>query len=620
MSTQKSTKNTNGKKRILSKKQIKDILLVEVSWEACNQVGGIYTVLRSKSPYITDQFGDNYCLIGPSLHHNDPTEFDEIKEANNPFCQAAIKMREFGFDAKYGKWLVTGRPNIILLNPFSVYDKLGEIKYQMWEHHDISFPDDEMINQVVAFGALTKTFFNILANKRTKKHHIIGHFHEWMAGIPIPELRLENVDMSIVFTTHATLLGRYLAMNDTEFYNHLPFFDWHKESKYFNIESQVKMERAATHGAHIFTTVSEVTANECQHLLGRKPDHILPNGINIERFAALHEFQNLHREYKEKIDNFVLGHFFQSYSFDLDNTLYFFTSGRFEFRNKGFDLTLEALSRLNNMMKRDKINRTVVMFFVTRQPFYSINPDVLHSRAMMNELKNICHEIEQQVGMRLFYHAADLEENKLPILNNFLDDYLRLKFRRTLQTWKSHRLPAVVTHNLINDGSDEILNFLRHSNLVNKEEDRVKIVYHPDFISQTNPLFSGMEYRSFVRGCNLGIFPSFYEPWGYTPLESLASGIPAVTSNLSGFGDYVVKQISNHKAKGIYVIDKINQNYDQSAQQLANYLYEFVRFELRERIEMRNRAEATSVVFDWQYLGKYYHAAYLSALQYLNVK
>ncbi len=609
-------KTKNNSNFNIAKNVIDNTLLAEISWEACNQVGGIYTVLRSKAPSVTKKFGDNYFLIGPYLHHNVAMEFDEEKDVDHPAARAVKKMQELGFDIKFGKWLVTGRPNIVLINPFCVFDKLGEIKYQYWERHDVSFEThDNLIDQVMAFGSLVKVFFDVLSNKRTNKHQIVAHFHEWMAGIPIPDMRFENLPVEIVFTTHATLLGRYLAMNDPEFYNHLPFFDWQKEAKYFNIEPQVKIERAATHGSHIFTTVSEVTSRECEYLLGRKPDHIVPNGINIERFTALHEFQNLHKYYKEKIDKFIIGHFFQSYTFDLNNTLYFFTSGRFEFRNKGFGTTLEALARLNHMMIRDKIDKTVVMFFVTKQPVYSINADVLHSRAMMHELSNVCQEIEKQVGNKLFYHAAGIPEQRLPNLNDYVEDYLRLKFRRTLQSWKSHRLPSVVTHNLVDDNKDEIIQFLRVANLVNSKNDRVKIVYHPDFITSTNPLFGGIDYRQFVRGCNLGVFPSYYEPWGYTPLECLASGIPAVTSNLSGFGDYVEKHIKNPKDKGIFVVDKVKQNFDQSSGQLANMLYNFVKLDRRERVEMRNRSEASSLYFDWEYLIKYYYQSYNEILK-----
>ena len=165
-----------------------------------------------------------------------------------------------------------------------------------------------------------------------------------MGAAAIPEIRRLNLPVATVFTTHATLLGRYLATGDNWFYNHLPNINWHADAKRYNIEARVLLERAAAHGAHVFTTVSSVTAQECEHLLGRRVDAVLPNGLNIERFIARHESENLHKIYKEKIHKFVMGHFFQSYHFDLNRTLYFFTSGRYEYRNKGFDLT-RALAR-----------------------------------------------------------------------------------------------------------------------------------------------------------------------------------------------------------------------------------------------------------------------------------
>jgi glycogen(starch) synthase len=214
--------------------------------------------------------------------------------------------------------------------------------------------------------------------------------------------------------------------------------------------------------------------------------------------------------------------------------------------------------------------------------------------------------------------AASIPDNKLPQLGEYVDDYWRLRFRRTLQSWKSNRLPVVVTHNLVNDTDDPILVFLRTANLLNNVYDRVKIVYHPDFITPTNPLW-GIEYDQFVRGCHLGIFPSYYEPWGYTPLESIARGVPAVTSNLSGFGDYVHKTINQPSEKGIFLIDKIYKTFDESAQQLANLMFEFVKLDRRERIEMRNKAEAVSVNFDWKILNKYYEKAYSIALERLGL-
>jgi glycogen(starch) synthase len=502
----------------------------------------------------------------------------------------------------------------VLLNPFNVYNRLGDIKYLLWEHHGIGTPsEDDLLNQVVAFGFMVKEYFRELSSPDIAHKPVLGHFHEWMVGTAIPEMRRENVNVNLIFTTHATMLGRYLAQNDNFFYDHLPFYDWEAEAKNFNIDSQVRIERAAAHGAHIFTTVSEVTARECLALLGRNPDLVLPNGLNIERFTALHEFQNLHLEFKEKIHQFVMGHFFQSYSFDLDKTLYFFTSGRYEYKNKGFDLTLEALARLNWRMREENMDMTVVMFFVTKQPFHSINPAVLQSRAVMEEIRQTCSAIEKQVGDRLFCAAAASNETNIPNLNSFIDDYWKLRLRRTLLSWKSKQLPIVVTHNLVNP-NDEIINFLRNSNLVNNWWDRVKVVYHPDFITPGNPLF-GMEYGQFVRGCHMGIFPSYYEPWGYTPLECIASGVPAVTSDLSGFGDYVLENLPEHKEKGIYVVNRRYKSFDEAANQLADMMMSFVRLTRRDRIEQRNRVERASEHFDWQNLSVYYDKAYNLALR-----
>lgn len=590
-------------------------LLVEVAWEVCNQVGGIYTVIRSKAPTMTEKWDENYCLLGPYLHNKMPAEFEPAKEYDDEFGKAALKLREAGIEVYYGRWLVTGRPKVVLINFYSIYQKLVDIKFFYWEHHGISHTGyDPLLDQVMGFGFVVKEFFKALASPEVTVKPIVAHFHEWMVGSAIPDLRRENVHVNIVFTTHATLLGRYLAMNDAHFYDNLAFVDWESAAKNYNVEPQAKIERAAAHGAHVFTTVSEVTARECLVLLGRNPDLILPNGINIHRFVALHEFQNLHKDYKNKIHQFVMGHFFHNYSFDLDKTLYFFTSGRFEYRNKGFDVTIEALARLNYKMQCEGIDQTVVMFFITKQPCYSINSQALQSRAMLEEIRSACTAIEKQIGEKLFYAAAGAPEQQLPDLNSFVEEYWKLRLRRTLQSWKDENKPSVVTHDLVHGGSDEILNFLQKTNLLNNEYDKVKVVYHPDFISPSNPLF-GMEYGQFVRGCHLGVFPSYYEPWGYTPLEAIASGVPAITSDLAGFGDYVVNTIPDHDARGIYVINRRTQNFHEAAEELANEMLTFVKLTRKERIKQRNIVENSSELFDWKVLGEYYNKAHELALE-----
>jgi len=593
----------------------KNNLLAEVAWEVCNQVGGIYTVIRSKVPSMMHTWGDCYCLIGPYFYHNAQAEFEPTDDYSSPFGQAVLKMRNMGFEVHFGHWLVTGNPLVVLLNPYSVYDRLGDIKYNLWENHHIPTPgNDDLLNQVEAFGYLAKIFLQQLVQPDVTEKKVIAHFHEWMVGTAIPDLRRERTDLRIVFTTHATLLGRYLAMNDASFYDHLTAVDWLREAIHFNIETAVKIERAAAHGAHIFSTVSDVTARECMFLLERIPDVILPNGLNIQRFIALHEFQNLHQRYKEKIHQFVMAHFFQSYPFDLDQTLYFFTSGRYEYRNKGFDVTLEALARLNYRMQQAGIKKTVIMFFITKQPYHSVHPGVLQSRAMMEELRETCVAIQKEIGKKLFYAAASSTDFKLPPLREFVDDYWSLRYRRTLQTWKTHNLPSVVTHNLVNDQQDEILHFLRMANLANNAHDRVKVVYHPAFIATTNPLF-GLDYGQFVRGCHMGVFPSYYEPWGYTPLECIARGVPAVTSDLSGFGDYVLNKMTGEVGQGIFVVKRRNRSFEDAANQLANFLFEYVQYSQRDRIALRNQVESSSEEFDWKNLTRYYIKAYELAVE-----
>ena len=593
----------------------KDNLLVEIAWEVCNQVGGIYTVIRTKVPAMKEKWGENYCLVGPYVHSRLPAEFEPCDDYDSPFGKAVEKLREMGVEVHFGYWLVSGRPLVVLINPQSIHHRMAEAKYMLWEHHSISTNEgDQLMDQIIAFGFLTKLFLTELVKPETTQKHVIAHFHEWMVGTAIPELRYENRNISIVFTTHATILGRYLAMNDPNFYEHLPYFDWLNEARNFNIEATARIERAAAHGAHVFTTVSEVTARECESLLGRRPDVILPNGLNIERFTALHEFQNLHKDYKDKIHQFVMGHFFQSYSFDLDKTLYFFTSGRYEYKNKGFDMTLEALARLNWRMKSENIDTTIVMFFITKQPYHSINPGVIHSRAQMQEIRRTCDEITKIVAEKFFYSTASNPGAKQHDLNKFVDEYWALRLKRELQSWKTNNLPSVVTHNLQNDAGDDILNYLRSSNLINHQHDKVKIVYHPDFIAPSNPLFA-MEYGQFVRGCHLGVFPSYYEPWGYTPLECIASGVPTATSDLAGFGEYVMQTIPDHEKKGIYVVDRKSKSYNDAVEQLADQLYSFIKLNRKDRITQRNRVERTAEAFDWQNLIVHYERAYEIALR-----
>src|SRR5690606_674108 len=236
----------------------------------CNQVGGIYTVIRSKAPAAMDRWSGRYCLVGPYVQKNISAELELLDDVEDVFGQAAAVLRKRGYHVHYAEWLITGKPRVVLLNPNVVEEKaLHVVKYLLWKNHGIGTPgDNPLLNQIIAFGYLTKLFIDEVV-RLCGDQQLIAHFHEWMGGLPILDIRREARPVKTVFTTHATQLGRHLAINSPLFYAHLPFFKWEDEAKKFGIEPEATIERACAISVDILTTVSEVTARECKHLLGR---------------------------------------------------------------------------------------------------------------------------------------------------------------------------------------------------------------------------------------------------------------------------------------------------------------------------------------------------------------
>jgi glycogen(starch) synthase len=585
-------------------------LLFEIAWEVCWQLGGIYTVLRTKAASMQAQWDDRYFLIGPYNPATAALEFEE-RPTEGFIRQTLDRLRDAGMPCHFGHWLIPGRPRVILLDYRARFSSLDTDKYLLWKDHGISTQtNDGEVNEVVAFGYAVTEFFKHLTDI-VPGRRVLAHFHEWMGGVAVPRIAHLRLPVATIFTTHATLLGRYLASDDPDFYHNLPGVDPDAAAAHYNIHPRFAIERAAAHASTVFTTVSQVTATEALKLLGRAPDAILPNGLNIQRFTALHEFQNLHRQYKERIQEFVMGHFFPTYTFDLDNTLYFFTSGRYEYRNKGMDLYIEALARLNLRLKTVPDRPTIVAFIITRAATRNVNVGALQSQSMFEDLKNTCTNIAGDMGRSLFRAAAT---GRLPTYEELLTEDAVIRLKRAIHAWRSNRWPSIVTHDLADDANDPTLKHLRYRNLLNATDDPVKIVFHPEFVSATSPLLS-MDYEQFIRGCHLGVFPSYYEPWGYTPMESVALGVPAVTSDLSGFGAYVQGHIPNNQDQGILVLNRTTRGFDQSADDLADFMFKFTRMNRRDRIEQRNRVERVSQLFDWSALISHYHEAHALALE-----
>jgi len=584
-------------------------LLFEVAWEVCWQLGGIYTVLKSKAEMMLRKWGERYFLVGPYNPQTAAVEFEE-QPPSGIIAEAINKMREQGITCHHGRWLIAGRPRVILIDYRGRFGRLDADKYLLWTDHHIGTPNnDGELNEVIAFGFSVADFLRHLKSAAGTRP-ILAHFHEWMAGVAVPRIAHERTDVATVFTTHATLLGRYLASDNPAFYDHLSDFNPDGEANKYQIYPRFQIERAAAHSGTVFTTVSEVTGFEAEKLLGRKPDRILPNGLNIKRFSALHEFQNLHLDHKMKIHEFVMGHFFPCYSFDLDNTLYIFTSGRYEYRNKGMDLFIESLFRLNQRLRWMPKRPTVVAFIITKAATRNVNVGVLQNQSMFEELKALCRELQGSMGDRLIQVAA---HGRLPTLDDLIDEDERVRLKQNIYAWRTGRQPPIVTHDLVDDANDPVLQHLRHRGLFNAADDPVKVVYHPQFASATSPLL-GLDYEQFVRGCHMGVFPSYYEPWGYTPMESVALGVPAVTTDLSGFGAYVRSHMPEAEQNGIKVLDR-RRGFEESANELTDHLVQFALNTRRQRIELRNKVERLGERFDWSALVSCYHDAHALALE-----
>lgn len=447
------------------------------------------------------------------------------------------------------------------------------------------------------------------------KHAVVAHFHEWLAGVALPLTKKRHMDLTTIFTTHATLLGRYLCAGSVDFYNNLQFFDVDAEAGKRGIYHRYCIERAAAHSADVFTTVSHITAFESEHLLKRKPDGVLPNGLNVKKFSAMHEFQNLHAQAKEKIHEFVRGHFYGHMDFDLDNTLYLFIAGRYEYRNKGVDMFIESLARLNHQLKASESKVTVVAFIIMPAQTSSLAVEALKGQAVVKSLRDTLDMIEKGIGRRLFERCLQWKDgDNMPDEKDLVTTQDRVLLRRRLFALKRQNLPPIVTHNMVSDSEDPILNQLRRVQLFNHPSDRVKVVFHPEFLNSANPVLP-LDYDDFVRGTHLGVFPSYYEPWGYTPAECTVMGVPSITTNLSGFGCYMEELIENSSDYGIHIVDRRMKGVDDSVNQLTTFMFEFAMKSRRQRINQRNRTERLSDLLDWKRMGLEYVKARQLALR-----
>ncbi|KAJ1658748.1 glycogen synthase isoform 1 [Dispira simplex] len=592
-------------------KQITRPMLFECAWEVANKVGGIYTVIKTKAPVTVQEFADRYCLLGPLNHRAAPVEVEAL-EPTDPALKATIdSLRAGGVGMLYGRWLIDGAPKVLLFDLGSVSNRLNEWKGDVWNVAGIpSPPNDTETNDAILLGYMVAWFLGEYV-KNNAQTAVIAHFHEWQAGVGAVLARKRELDVATIFTTHATLLGRYLCAGSEDFYNKLSSFDVDHEAGKRGIYHRYCLERAAAHCVDVFTTVSHITAYEAENLLKRKPDGVVPNGLNVVKFSAMHEFQNIHAVSKEKIHDFVRGHFYGHYDFNLDNTLYFFIAGRYEYRNKGVDMFIDALDRLNHRLKNSGSNITVVAFIIMPAKTHSFTVETLKGQALTKQLQETVDEIQTRMGARLFEEAARGHEIDL---SKLLKDEEKIMLKRRTLALKRNTLPPIVTHNMADDSTDPVLGQLRQLQLFNYPTDRVKVIFHPEFLNANNPIL-GLDYEDFIRGCHMGVFPSYYEPWGYTPAECTVMGVPSITTNLSGFGCFMEDHIESPSEYGIYIVDRRMKAATESIDQLCDFMFEFCQKTRRQRINQRNRTERLSDLLDWKRMGIEYMKARQLALR-----
>lgn len=596
-------------------RDIRQPILFEIATEVAHRVGGIYSVIKSKAPVTTAEYGERYTLIGPLNHHSAAVEVEALEPTQPALLETMKAMQSRGIKMVYGRWLIEGAPKVLLIDTKTAYGYLDEWKTDLWNVASIpSPPGDDETNEAIVFGYLVAWFLGEYVCHEKEKA-VIAHFHEWLAGVALPLTKKRRIDVTTIFTTHATLLGRYLCAGSVDFYNNLQWFDVDAEAGKRGIYHRYCIERAAAHSCDVFTTVSHITAYESEHLLKRKPDGVLPNGLNVTKFSAMHEFQNLHQQAKEKIHDFVRGHFYGHYNLDSENTLYFFSSGRYEFRNKGADMFIESLARLNHRLKVSGSKTTVVAFIIMPAQTSSLTVEALKGQAVIKSLRDTVDVIERNIGRRIFERSLKWHEgDEMPDEKELITPADRVLLRRRLFAMKRHALPPIVTHNMLNDSEDPILNQIRRVQLFNDPTDRVKVVFHPEFLNSANPVLP-MDYDDFVRGTHLGVFPSYYEPWGYTPAECTVMGVPSITTNLSGFGCYMEELIDNSADYGIYIVDRRTKGVDDSVNQLTSFMFDFCQKSRRQRINQRNRTERLGDLLDWKRMGLEYAKARQLALR-----
>ena len=535
--------------------------IFESSWEVCNKVGGIYTVLSTRAKTLQDKLKDHIMFIGP----------DVWKEKENPLFEEDASLLKSWRDTaenedlnvRIGRWTVPGHPIAVLVDFQPYFAIKNDIYTRLWEDYGVdslhAYGDyDEASMFSYAAGLVVESYYNHVLKGQCE--HVVYQAHEWMTGLGALYIQKHVPEVATIFTTHATTIGRSIAGNHKPLYEYLFAYNGNQMAQELNVQSKHSIERETAHHVDCFTTVSEVTNRECAELLDKPADVVLMNGFEKDFVPSKAQFARKRREARRKLRE-VAGALLGT-EFD-DDVMIISTSGRYEFRNKGIDLYMEAMNR---SLRNKDLTRKVLAFV--------------------------------QVPGWVCCPREDLKE--------------RLASGKACDTpleW------PLLTHWLHEMSHDQVIDYMKRYNMWNLPDDKVKVIFVPCYLDGADGIFN-MHYYDLLIGMDLTVYASYYEPWGYTPLESVAFHVPCITTNLSGFGLWVNQLLGKdgELTDGVQVVRRTDYNSSEVADAIKDAVTAYAAFTPQEAEKIRHKAADISEHALWKHFIRYYYQAYDIAL------
>lgn len=540
--------------------------LFEVSWEICNKVGGIYTVVSSKILEAQKRFGEKYFLLGPERGNNaqfiEATSTEDLRRWETFRHAANIN----NLKCRFGYWDIPGKPKVILVDWKGKYNQ-NQLLYDLWHDFGVdsltgAWDYVEPVMFSTACGEAIAAFAKVIADENDTSPVTVGaHFHEWMCGAGLLYLKRKMPNISTVFTTHATMLGRSLCGAGRNIYAEMSQIDPTKEARNYNVMAKCSMETVSAREADCFTTVSDLTANEAAAFLRCRPTVVTPNGLSLTTIPDYSVDRTAPLEARKKIIDSAAKLLRAPIP---ENTRILIISGRYEYHNKGIDLFIDALAKYNRTAGAEQ--KPILALLAVMGGHNGANPSAVSGDANAKP-KNGQH--------------------------------------------------FLTSHNVFDSDHDAILTNCMRLGLDNRPENAVKVIFNPAQLNGNDGFFN-MPYWQVLSACDAGFFPSWYEPWGYTPEEAIAYAVPTVTCDLAGFGQWA-KNVGVKPEDGVFVLERNNIPYDQSVSDLCDMITKFASYSDDELSAMRKGARKVAEKSDWGIFFKYYDEAYsLAAAQALK--